>query len=68
VYEVRIYDGEGRLLRTVQPGDAAPTTSKWAKKFEVHDCPGCGESTSKKKYCYQCILNRQAKQNGMKTL
>jgi len=66
LYEIKVYDKEGKLLRIVQPGDAVPATSKWARKFELHDCPGCQEQTSKKKYCYNCILKRLAVQNGMK--
>ena len=57
MYEVRIFDGKGNLVRTVQPVfDAQPRN---IRKFQAHECPGCGEKTTKKKYCHQCILKRQ---------
>jgi len=56
-YPVRIYDGEGTLLRTIQPEFNA--NPKSTRKFLAHPCPRCGDSTSKKKYCHNCILARE---------
>ena len=56
-YPVKIYDGEGNLVRTVEPTfDPNP---KQTRKFLAHPCPGCGESTSRKAYCHNCILKRE---------
>jgi len=65
-YEVKVFDAKGKLIRTIQPGFDSQPTGKWVRKFEQHDCPECGEKTTKKMYCYQCVLKRQAVQNGMK--
>lgn len=59
VHEVRVYDGEGNLIRTVHPEfDPAPMPQR---KFAAHPCPRCGESTTKRKYCYGCIVIRQGR-------
>ena len=59
IHPVKIFDGKGNLLRTVQPTfDANP---KSTRKFLAHPCPGCGEKTTKKKYCNNCILEREKK-------
>lgn len=59
IHQVRVFDGEGNLLRTVDPVfDANP---KQTRKFLAHSCPGCGEKTTKKVYCHNCILEREKK-------
>jgi hypothetical protein len=58
-YQVKVYDGEGNLLRTIQPEFDA--NSKPPRKFVTHPCPECGSSTSNKKYCSKCILEREEK-------
>lgn len=59
MYPVRVYDGQGNLLRVEQPVfDPNPKT---VRKFLAHPCPGCGEKTTKKKYCNTCILEREKK-------
>ena len=59
MYQVKIFDGNGKLLRIVQPvfdPDAKPN-----RKFQAHPCPDCGEKTSNKKYCVICIGKRNEK-------
>ena len=59
MYPVKIFDGEGNLLRVVQPVfDPDPKTNR---KFRAHPCPRCGDNTTKKKYCNMCILEREKK-------
>lgn len=58
-YPVRVYDGEGNLVKTIQPEFDAD--SKPLRKFAAHPCPMCGDSTLKKKYCSKCILKRERK-------
>ena len=59
MYPVKIFDGKGNLLRIVQPVfDPDP---KSTRKFMAHKCPGCGDKTTKKKYCNMCILKREKK-------
>ena len=54
MYPVKIFDGKGNLLRIVEPVfDPDP---KSTRKFMAHKCPGCGDKTTKKKYCNMCIL------------
>ena len=56
-YPVKVYDGEGNLLRTIQPEFDA--NSKPPRKFATHACPTCGDSTSNKKYCSRCVSSRK---------
>jgi|21_taG_2_1085346.scaffolds.fasta_scaffold02730_6 hypothetical protein len=57
--EVRIFDREGNLVRTVQPVFEA--NPKQTRKFLAHPCPGCGEKTTKKAYCNICLRDREEK-------
>jgi|13_taG_2_1085334.scaffolds.fasta_scaffold258348_1 hypothetical protein len=59
MYPVKIFDGEGKLLRIVQP--VFDSNPKSTRKFMAHECPGCGDKTTKKKYCNMCILKREKK-------
>lgn len=59
MYPVKIFDGEGNLLRVVQP--VFDPDSKPARRFQAHPCPSCGEKTSNKKYCVVCIGKRNEK-------
>ena len=57
LYHVKIYDGEGNYLKTVQP--VFDPNPKQTRKFLSHPCPSCGEQTSKKHYCQNCIIKRE---------
>ena len=59
MYEVKIFDGKGKLLRVVQP--VFDPDNKPARRFQAHPCPSCGERTYKKKYCNICIEKRNEK-------
>ena len=59
MYQVKIFDGKGNLLRIVQPefnADAKPN-----RRFVAHPCPTCKAKTSNKKYCNICIAKRGTK-------
>ena len=49
MYQVKIFDGKGNLLRVVQPEFDA--NAKPNRRFLAHPCPQCGVKTSNKKYC-----------------
>ena len=59
MYPVKIFDGEGNLLRIVQP--VFDYQQKPNRRFLAHPCPGCGEKTSNKKYCNICVGKRNEK-------
>ena len=59
MYPVKIFDGEGKWLRIIQP--VFDPDSKPARRFKAHPCPDCGERTYKKKYCNICIYKRNEK-------
>jgi len=59
-YPVKIYDGEGNLLRTVEP-IFDMSTPKNKKKFQAHPCRGCKEPTTNLHYCTSCQYKRAGK-------
>ena len=59
MYPVKIFDGNGKLLRIVQP--VFDPDQKPNRRFQAHPCPGCGANTSNKKYCNICIDKRNKK-------
>jgi|SaaInlV_100m_DNA_2_1039680.scaffolds.fasta_scaffold251371_1 hypothetical protein len=59
-YPVKIYDGKGKHLRTVDP-EFNYDNLKRVRKFQAHKCGGCEESTTNKKYCSLCMRKRASK-------
>ncbi len=60
VYPVKIYDGEGNYVRTVDPVIDYGSL-KQVRKFQAHPCAGCQDRTTNKKYCSVCTQKRKDK-------
>ena len=61
VHPVRIYDGEGNYIETIQPQvDYSGKITK-SRKFQAHPCRGCKEPTTNLHYCSSCQYKRAGK-------
>lgn len=59
-YPVKIYDGDGNYLRTIEP-EFNYANNGVKRRFQAHECPSCQYKTTNKKYCSACLIKRKEK-------
>mgnify|MGYP003983522819 CR=1 FL=1 len=63
VHEVKIYDGEGNYVKTIQPQIDYSGKILKSRKFQSHPCRGCKDPTTNLHYCSKCQYDRKMKNN-----